>query len=152
MPTNSPPDPITEVMSPTFSECDSVSGLLENGNCDTNCSRTTTRTSKIEALNQVKGNYHYLVAELSFQVVQRFRFTRSTNYSTLGSCPNLARMNSRTLLLRTIPRNGENHNENLLNTQHGMIKVYKAGNPQGPTLVTVHDLGLDGFSKFPVIL
>ena len=29
-----------------------------------------------------------------------------------------------------------------------MVKVYKAGNPQGPTLVTLHDLGLDGFSNF----
>ena len=54
-------------------------------------------------------------------------------------------MNLRTVLLRTIPRNGENNNEDLLNTTRGMIKVHKAGYPQGPTLVTGQDLGLDGF-------
>ena len=36
----------------------------------------------------------------------------------------------------------------MLNTPHGMILVYKSGNPQGPALVTLHDLGLDGFSNY----
>ena len=35
-----------------------------------------------------------------------------------------------------------------INTAYGSVKIFKTGNPQGPCLVTLHDLGLNGFSNF----
>jgi len=122
---------MTEVLSPCFSECDSVSGLLDKDNNIKN----TNKTSKLDILNQV---------------VQSFRFSKSRNYSTLGSCPNLARLSSKTLLLKENSLSCHNNNDKMLNinTPYGTVRIYKTGNPQGPYLVTLHDIGLNGFSNF----
>ena len=124
---------MTEVLSPCFSECDSVSGLLDNDNNIKN----TNKSSKLEIFNSV---------------VQSLRFTKSRNYSTLGSCPNLARLSSKTLLLKENSLSCHNHNNNdkmlNINTPYGTVRIYKTGNPQGPNLVTLHDIGLNGFSNF----
>ena len=124
---------MTEVLSPCFSECDSVSGLLDNDNNIKN----TNKSSKLEIFNNV---------------VQSLRFTKSRNYSTLGSCPNLARLSSKTLLLKENSLSCHNHNNNdkmlNINTPYGTVRIYKTGNPQGPNLVTLHDIGLNGFSNF----
>ena len=42
---------VVDVLSPTYSECDSVCGLIENGN--TRFLPNTPKTRKIDALNQV---------------------------------------------------------------------------------------------------
>ena len=102
---------MTEVLSPCFSECDSVSGLLDKDNNIKN----TNKTSKLDILNQV---------------VQSFRFSKSRNYSTLGSCPNLARLSSKTLLVKENSLSCHNNNDKMLNinTPYGTVRIYKTGN------------------------
>lgn len=122
---------MTEVLSPCFSDCDSVSGLLEK---EINANKN--KPSKFDILNQV---------------VQTFRLPKTRNYSSLGSCPNLARLSSKTLLLKeNIVAGPHNNNDKLLNvnTPYGTVRIYKTGNSQGPHLVTLHDIGLNGFSNF----
>ena len=46
------PDLMSLVVSPSLSDCDSVSGLIENGNCDTS-NRMIPNTCRIQALQQV---------------------------------------------------------------------------------------------------
>ena len=69
MPVHPPPD--LQVISPSYSECDSVSGLLDNGNCDANkypsTTTTNTKTRKLEALNQVRPA-HQLFKGLTYQM------------------------------------------------------------------------------------
>ena len=115
-------------LSPCYSECDSVSGLLD---ADNNLSQLTNKLTKRDIFSQM---------------VQTFRFPRSRQYSTLGSCPNLAHLSSRTLVLKDCA--GLNDKMLNINTPYGSVKIFRTGNPQGPSLVTLHDLGLDGFSNF----
>ena len=115
---------LTDPLSPAYSDCDSVSGLLDR---DNNINNKNTKR------------------DIFSQVVQTFRFSRSRQYRSLGSCPNLAHINSKTLLLK---QHGKCDKLLNINTPYGTVKVLKAGNPQGPSLVTLHDLGLDGVSNF----
>ena len=109
---------MTEVLSPCFSECDSVSGLLDkDNNIKTNHDAGAGKPSKLDIFNHV---------------IQTFRFgkarTNSENYSTLGSCPNLAGLSSKTLLLK---ENIVCHNNNdkllNMNTPYGTVRIYKTG-------------------------
>ena len=121
------PDPL----SPCYSDCDSVSGLLDR---DNNIKDINNKTSKRDIFSQV---------------VQTFRFPRSRQYSSLGSCPNLAHINSKSLVLKDNGSCDKISDKMLnINTPYGSVKIYKTGNPQGPSLVTLHDIGLDGVSNF----
>ena len=101
---------VTEVLSPSFSEADSVSGLLDKEN------NTSNKINKLDIFNQV---------------VQTFRLSRSRRYSTLGSCPNLARLSSKTVLLKETPAgdNGDNNNDKMLNlnTPYGTVRIFRIG-------------------------
>ena len=101
---------VTEVLSPSFSEADSVSGLLDKEN------NTSNKINKLDIFNQV---------------VQTFRLSRSRRYSTLGSCPNLARLSSKTVLLKETPAgdNGDNNNDKMLNlnTPYGTVRIFRTG-------------------------
>ena len=121
------------MLSPSFSEADSVSGLLDKDNNIKN--NTGTKINKLDIFNQV---------------VQTFRLSsRSRRYSALGSCPNLARLRSKTVLLKETLDSDNNNDKMLnLNTPYGTVRIFRTGNPQGPHLVTLHDLGLSGFSNF----
>ena len=122
---------LTEPLSPCYSDCDSVSGLLDR---DNNIKDINNKTSKRDIFSQV---------------VQTFRFPRSRQYSSLGSCPNLAHINSKSLVLKDNGTCDKISDKMLnINTPYGSVKIYKTGNPQGPSLVTLHDIGLDGVSNF----
>ena len=121
--------PLTDPLSPCYSECDSVSGLLDEDNNLT--SLASTKLAKRDIFSQM---------------VQTFRFPRSRQYSTLGSCPNLAHLTSRTLVLKDSA--GLSDKMLNVNTPYGSVQIFKTGNPQGPCLLTLHDLGLNGFSNF----
>ena len=121
-----------DLLSPSFSEADSVSGLLDKDNNIKN--NTGNKINKLDIFNQV---------------VQTFRLSKSRRYSALGSCPNLARLSSKTVLLKETPDSDNNNDKMLnLNTPYGTVRIFRTGNPQGPHLVTLHDLGLTGFSNF----
>ena len=121
-----------DMLSPSFSEADSVSGLLDKDNNLKN--NTGTKINKLDIFNQV---------------IQTFRLSRSRHYSALGSCPNLARLSSKTVLLKETTDSDNNNDKMLnLNTPYGTVRIFRTGNPQGPHLVTLHDLGLSGFSNF----
>ena len=122
---------LTDPLSPCYSDCDSVSGLLDR---DNNIKDINNKTSKRDIFSQV---------------VQTFRFPRSRQYSSLGSCPNLAHINSKSLVLKDNGTCDKISDKMLnINTPYGSVKIYKTGNPQGPSLVTLHDIGLDGVSNF----
>ena len=117
---------MTSPLSPCYSDCDSVSGLLDREN---NLTGKPTRR------------------DIFSQMVQTFRpFSRSRQYRTLGSCPNLAQLTSKTLVLKDCASLRDKMLN--INTPYGRVKIFKTGNPQGPSLVTLHDLGLNGFSNF----
>ena len=124
--------PLTDPLSPCYSECDSVSGLLDEDN-----NLTSLASSKLAK------------RDILSQMVQTFRFPRSRQYSTLGSCPNLAHLTSRTLVLK----DSAGLSDKLLNvnTPYGSVQIFKTGNPQGPYLLTLHDLGLNGFSNYATL-
>ena len=86
-----------DLLSPSFSEADSVSGLLDKDNNITN--NTGNKINKLDIFNQV---------------VQTFRLSKSRRYSALGSCPNLARLSSKTVLLKETP-DSDNNNDKMLN-------------------------------------
>ena len=124
---------LTDPLSPCYSDCDSVSGLLEK---DNNIKNNNNNNSKIKR-------------DILSQVVQTFRFSRSRQYTTLGSCPNLPHISSETSVLKDNEKYDKFKDKMLnVNTPYGTVQIFKTGNPLGPSLVTLHDLGLNGFSNF----
>ena len=101
-----------EVLSPCFSECDSVSGLLDRDNNIKN----SNKISKLDIFHQVVQSFR----------LPRTRPARDCDYATLGSCPNLPLLSSRTL------ERDNNSSDKLLNvaTARGTLTVYATGNPQ----------------------
>ena len=45
---------------------------------------------------------------------------------------------------------GDVDTEELLRTQYGVVRVRREGCSRGPTLITLHDVGLDYVSNFQV--
>lgn len=126
--------PLSPVTSPTDSECNSVTGLIDNGNTGHDVT-FSPRTPRIGAINQV---------------VQSLRNGSSRNYSSLGSCPHLPPApQCRPLLSRTgLVGEGDRPKEDLLDTGKGKMCVAVTGNPTGPALITFHDLALNYLSNF----
>jgi len=112
------------LVSPDDSELDGIGDWPEsNGN---------SKGRKLGALNQV-------VASLRLPGA-------GAQYSSLGSVQQRLPA-SRPLLARTLPSCSP-CNEEILTSPHGPILVARTGNPQGPAIVTFHDLGLNHLSNF----
>ena len=111
-----------EVLSPCFSECDSVSGLLDRDNNIKN----SNKISKLDIFHQVVQSFR----------LPRTRPARDCDYATLGSCPNLPLLSSRTL------SRDNNSSDKLLNvaTARGNLTVYATGNPQADMSAMVDDV------------
>ena len=90
------------------------------------------------------------------QVVQSLKFQSSSKtYAELGSCPAL-NSGTRPLLARGLTDGNTNDgslHEEWLQTSKGKILVTRqGGDTRKPTLITYHDIGLNGNSNFIVSL
>jgi len=126
------PETTPLVLSPTDSESDYVADLFDNGNCDSLAAQYQAKPSRLDTFNQIASSLHLPV---------------STNYSR-SSCPNLTGITAGPVLSCTLLNTSENDNEDLLNTPHGTLTVAKEGNPRGPAIITLHDIGLNHSSNF----
>ena len=96
--------------------------------------------------------YYYFFPPL--QVVQSLKFQSSSKtYAELGSCPAL-NSGTRPLLARGLTDGNTNDgslHEEWLQTSKGKILVTRqGGDTRKPTLITYHDIGLNGNSNFIV--
>jgi len=123
------PDTTPLVLSPTDSEGDDqVQDLFDDANCDSLAAQYQPKQSTLHTFNQIAATLHLPVSP---------KYSRS-------SCPNLTGMTLTCTLLNTT----ENDNEDLLKTPHGTITVSREGNPRGPPIITIHDIGLNHTSNF----